>query len=54
MYSKGVEYWFGRDVHKTGCWQIVNSKELPQDFFKLIAVELEKLYLANKDIKVTK
>lgn len=46
MESKGVEYWFGKDVctyPATHGWHIVNGKTLPDFMIKLISEELERL-----------
>lgn len=51
MESKGVEYWFGKDIHHRGGinkgWQIVNSKTLPEHLMPLITDELERLFGDN-------
>jgi hypothetical protein len=54
MESKGVEYWFGKDVHNTRIgWQIVNGKTLPEEFMKMVVLELEKLFQANPSNKIS-
>ena len=51
LHSKGVEYWFSKDLHKRGGinngWFIVNSKVLPEYMLPLIAEELERLFGDN-------
>lgn len=48
MESKGVEYWFGKDIHYRGGinhgWHLISSKPLPENIMPLITEELERLF----------